>query len=143
MSPVMAIECMNTGKHHTKRYGTVLGVTAVVAGIADAFVIRLPQRAQKAEELRGLPAATVAELNQSGFIALLKPACRRRPERRERLSGVRSWASFLVVDAGEAAVLRRAAVRGFSSTSRISLRGNIFRQTPSGLCLASDGAADV
>lgn len=44
------------------------------AGISDAFVERLAQRAQEAEELRRLPAATVAELKESGFIDLLKPA---------------------------------------------------------------------
>jgi 3-hydroxy-9,10-secoandrosta-1,3,5(10)-triene-9,17-dione monooxygenase len=49
-------------------------MTAVAAGITDAFVTRLAQRAQEAEELRRLPAATVAELNESGFTELLKPA---------------------------------------------------------------------
>ena len=44
------------------------------AGISDAFVERLAQRAQEAEELRRLPAATVAELKESGFVDLLKPA---------------------------------------------------------------------
>ena len=44
------------------------------AGISDAFVERLAQRAQEAEELRRLPAATVAEFKESGFIDLLKPA---------------------------------------------------------------------
>lgn len=44
------------------------------AGISDAFVSQLAQRAQEAEELRRLPAATVAELKESGFIDLLKPA---------------------------------------------------------------------
>ena len=44
------------------------------AGISDAFVERLAQRAQEAEELRRLPAPTVAELKESGFIDLLKPA---------------------------------------------------------------------
>ena len=44
------------------------------AGISDSFVERLAQRAQEAEELRRLPAATVAELKESGFIDLLKPA---------------------------------------------------------------------
>ena len=44
------------------------------AGISDAFVERLAQRAQEAEELRRLPAATVAELKESGFVELLKPA---------------------------------------------------------------------
>ncbi|HUM00093.1 MAG TPA: acyl-CoA dehydrogenase family protein [Mycobacterium sp.] len=44
------------------------------AGISDALVKRLAARAQEAEELRRLPAATVAELKESGFIDLLKPA---------------------------------------------------------------------
>lgn len=44
------------------------------AGITDAFVSRLAQRAQEAEELRRLPAETVAELTASGFTELLKPA---------------------------------------------------------------------
>ncbi|ORB83538.1 acyl-CoA dehydrogenase [Mycobacterium kansasii] len=45
----------------------------MTAGITDAFVDRLSQRAQEAEELRQLPAATVAELVDSGFFDLLKP----------------------------------------------------------------------
>jgi alkylation response protein AidB-like acyl-CoA dehydrogenase len=49
-------------------------MTAVAAGITDAFVERVAQRAQEAEELRRLPAATVAELSESGFTDLLKPA---------------------------------------------------------------------
>jgi alkylation response protein AidB-like acyl-CoA dehydrogenase len=49
-------------------------MTVVAAGITDAFVQRLAQRAQEAEELRRLPAATVAELRESGFAELLKPA---------------------------------------------------------------------
>jgi len=44
------------------------------AGISDAFVSRLAQRAQEAEELRRLPADTVAEITESGFTELLKPA---------------------------------------------------------------------
>lgn len=46
----------------------------MTAGITDAFVSRLAQRAQEAEELRRLPAETVAELTASGFTELLKPA---------------------------------------------------------------------
>ncbi|MGB9308747.1 MAG: acyl-CoA dehydrogenase family protein, partial [Mycobacterium sp.] len=38
------------------------------------FVERLADRAQEAEELRRLPAATVAEFRESGFADLLKPA---------------------------------------------------------------------
>jgi alkylation response protein AidB-like acyl-CoA dehydrogenase len=49
-------------------------MTAVAAGITDAFVDRLAHRAQEAEELRRLPADTVAELSESGFIDLLRPA---------------------------------------------------------------------
>lgn len=45
----------------------------MTAGITDAFVDRLAQRAPEAEELRRLPAETVAELIQSGFTELLKP----------------------------------------------------------------------
>lgn len=48
-------------------------MTSVVAGITDAFVTPLAQRAQEAGELWRLPAATVAELDGSGFTALLKP----------------------------------------------------------------------
>ena len=44
------------------------------AGITDAFVDRLAKRAQEAEELRRLPADTVAEIIASGFTELLKPA---------------------------------------------------------------------
>lgn len=45
----------------------------MAAGVTDAFVERLGQRAQQAEELRRLPAATVAELIESGFFDLLRP----------------------------------------------------------------------
>ena len=44
------------------------------AGITDAFVERLAKRAQEAEDLRRLPADTVAELTASGFTELFKPA---------------------------------------------------------------------
>jgi hypothetical protein len=50
-------------------------MTAVVAGIADAFETRLARRALEPEELRRLPAATVAELNESGLItSRIRPA---------------------------------------------------------------------
>jgi 3-hydroxy-9,10-secoandrosta-1,3,5(10)-triene-9,17-dione monooxygenase len=49
-------------------------MTAVAAGITDAFVARLADRAQEAEQLRRLPPATVAEFCESGFAELLKPA---------------------------------------------------------------------
>ncbi|KZS61413.1 MAG: acyl-CoA dehydrogenase [Mycobacterium pseudokansasii] len=45
----------------------------MTAGVTDAFVDRLGQRAQEAEDLRRLPAATVIELVESGFFDLLKP----------------------------------------------------------------------
>ncbi|MGV7852502.1 acyl-CoA dehydrogenase, partial [Mycobacterium kansasii] len=45
----------------------------MTAGVTDAFVDRLGQRAQEAEDLRQLPAATVIELVESGFFDLLKP----------------------------------------------------------------------
>ncbi len=49
-------------------------MTAVAEGVTDAFVHRLAHRAQEAEELRRLPADTVAELSESGFTELLRPA---------------------------------------------------------------------
>jgi 3-hydroxy-9,10-secoandrosta-1,3,5(10)-triene-9,17-dione monooxygenase len=49
-------------------------MTVVAAGITDAFVQRLAERAQQAEELRQLPAATVTELHESGLTDLLRPA---------------------------------------------------------------------
>ena len=49
-------------------------MTVAAAGITDAFVDRLADRAQEAEELRRLPADTVAELRESGFADLLRPA---------------------------------------------------------------------
>ena len=42
-------------------------------GITDEFVGRLAERAREAEELRRLPAATVADLTASGFTDLLVP----------------------------------------------------------------------
>ncbi|ETW21365.1 hypothetical protein MGAST_26195 [Mycobacterium gastri 'Wayne'] len=48
----------------------------MTAGVTHAFVDQLGQRAQQAEELRRLPAATVAELIESGFFDLLRPAHR-------------------------------------------------------------------
>lgn len=45
-------------------------MTSVVAVITDAFVTGLAQRAPEAEELRRLPAVTVAELDESGLTAL-------------------------------------------------------------------------
>jgi 3-hydroxy-9,10-secoandrosta-1,3,5(10)-triene-9,17-dione monooxygenase len=49
-------------------------MTVVAAGITDAFVQQLAERAQQAEELRQLPAATVTELHESGLTDLLRPA---------------------------------------------------------------------
>jgi alkylation response protein AidB-like acyl-CoA dehydrogenase len=43
-------------------------------GITDEFVARLAERAQKAEDLRRLPAETVKELHEFGLFDLLKPA---------------------------------------------------------------------
>lgn len=42
--------------------------------ITDEFVSRLAERAQQAEALRRLPAATIADLTRSGFTELLVPA---------------------------------------------------------------------
>src|SRR3954452_7596956 len=42
-------------------------------GITDEFVDRLAQSAREAEDLRRLPAATVADLTASGFTDLLVP----------------------------------------------------------------------
>ncbi|MDH6196592.1 3-hydroxy-9,10-secoandrosta-1,3,5(10)-triene-9,17-dione monooxygenase [Mycobacterium frederiksbergense] len=42
--------------------------------ITPEFVARLAERASEAEELRRLPASTVAELHESGFTELLVPA---------------------------------------------------------------------
>lgn len=51
-------------------------MTAVSASpaITPEFVARLAERAQKAEQIRRLPAETVADLTASGFTELLKPA---------------------------------------------------------------------
>lgn len=46
----------------------------LTGGITDTWVKGLAHRAQEAEEMRRLPAATVAELIESGFTELLKPA---------------------------------------------------------------------
>ncbi|ULE33480.1 acyl-CoA dehydrogenase family protein [Mycobacterium sp. IDR2000157661] len=51
-----------------------MAVPATTA-IDAAFVARLADRAQEAEKLRRLPAATVAELTGSGITDLLVPAC--------------------------------------------------------------------
>ncbi|MGZ5395110.1 MAG: acyl-CoA dehydrogenase [Mycobacterium sp.] len=51
-------------------------MTAVSASraITPEFVARLAERAQEAEQIRRLPAETVADLTASGFTELLKPA---------------------------------------------------------------------
>jgi len=51
-------------------------MTAVSAipAITPEFVARLAERAQEAEQIRRLPAETVADLTASGFTDLLKPA---------------------------------------------------------------------
>ncbi|WP_099039008.1 acyl-CoA dehydrogenase [Mycobacterium neglectum] len=51
-------------------------MTAVSASpaITPAFVARLAERAQEAEQIRRLPAETIADLTTSGFADLLKPA---------------------------------------------------------------------
>jgi len=61
---------------HTKKYGSVAAMTAVSAipAITPEFVARLAERAQEAEQIRRLPAETVADLTASGFTDLLKPA---------------------------------------------------------------------
>jgi 3-hydroxy-9,10-secoandrosta-1,3,5(10)-triene-9,17-dione monooxygenase len=45
-----------------------------VHGITDEFVARLADRADEAERLRRLPAATVTEFKQTNLIRLLLPA---------------------------------------------------------------------
>jgi 3-hydroxy-9,10-secoandrosta-1,3,5(10)-triene-9,17-dione monooxygenase len=49
-------------------------VSATTPTISPEFVARLAERAQDAERLRELPAATIADLNASGFTELLVPA---------------------------------------------------------------------
>jgi 3-hydroxy-9,10-secoandrosta-1,3,5(10)-triene-9,17-dione monooxygenase len=48
--------------------------SATTPTISPEFVARLAERAQHAERLRELPAATIADLNASGFTELLVPA---------------------------------------------------------------------
>jgi len=69
-------------------------MTAIATGITDAFVHRLAERAQEAEELRRLPEATVAELHESGLFDLLRPARYggRQAEYQEILDPVRRMA---------------------------------------------------
>ena len=52
----------------------MVAMTAVAPGSTDALISRLADRAQEAEALRRLPAATVSELSESGFTDLLRPA---------------------------------------------------------------------
>src|SRR5262245_8056181 len=62
---------------HTKKYVTVAGMplgSATTPIISDQFIARLAERAQEAEELRRLPADTVADVVASGFTELLVPA---------------------------------------------------------------------
>jgi alkylation response protein AidB-like acyl-CoA dehydrogenase len=49
-------------------------VSAITPTISPEFVARLAERAQDAERLRRLPAATIDDLNVSGFTELLVPA---------------------------------------------------------------------
>jgi alkylation response protein AidB-like acyl-CoA dehydrogenase len=49
-------------------------VSATTPTISQEFVARLAERAQDAERLRELPAATIDDLNASGFTELLAPA---------------------------------------------------------------------
>ncbi|MCV7194282.1 acyl-CoA dehydrogenase [Mycolicibacterium brumae] len=49
-------------------------VAAQTTGIDQAFIDRLAERSSEAEQLRRLPADTVAELKASGFVELLAPA---------------------------------------------------------------------
>ncbi len=66
----------STPDFRTKKYGSVAGMTAVSASpaITAEFVARLAERAQEAEQIRRLPAETVADLVESGFTELLVPA---------------------------------------------------------------------
>ena len=69
--------CAVWRRFHTKKYGSVTGMSAVSATaptISPEFVARLAERAQDAERLRQLPAATIDDLNASGFTELLVPA---------------------------------------------------------------------
>ncbi|MCW2562749.1 MAG: acyl-CoA dehydrogenase, partial [Mycobacterium sp.] len=47
------------------------GTTPTISPISPEFVARLAERAQDAERLRELPAATMDDLNASGFTELL------------------------------------------------------------------------
>jgi 3-hydroxy-9,10-secoandrosta-1,3,5(10)-triene-9,17-dione monooxygenase len=49
-------------------------VSATTPTISPEFVARLAERAQDGERLRELPAATIDDLNASGFTELLVPA---------------------------------------------------------------------
>lgn len=69
---------VTTGRLHTKKYVTVVGMSVVdsraLHGITDEFVARLAERAEEAERLRRLPAATVADFRQTELFRLLLPA---------------------------------------------------------------------
>jgi alkylation response protein AidB-like acyl-CoA dehydrogenase len=52
----------------------ISSVSATTPTISQEFVARLAERAQEAEGLRELPAATIDDLNASGFTELLVPA---------------------------------------------------------------------
>ena len=60
----------------SQRSGTFPGMTApsTTSGITDDFIVRLADRAERAEELRRLPAETIAEFRASGLANLLVPA---------------------------------------------------------------------
>src|SRR6201999_4259515 len=64
----------------TLKYGSVLGMSGMSSGsattptISAEFVSRLAERAQDAERLRQLPAATIDDLTASAFTELLVPA---------------------------------------------------------------------
>lgn len=64
-------------RFHTKKYGNFAIMTTldvVESAIGPAFVAKLAERAREAEDLRRLPAATLADLAESGFTDLLVPA---------------------------------------------------------------------
>jgi 3-hydroxy-9,10-secoandrosta-1,3,5(10)-triene-9,17-dione monooxygenase len=69
---------VTSGNLHTKKYVTVDGMSLVdtrpAYGITDEFVLRLAERADHAERVRRLPAATVREFRQTDLFRLLLPA---------------------------------------------------------------------
>lgn len=69
---------MHRMPRHTKKYVTVSGMSVVerqpLHGVTDEFVARLADRAEEAERLRRLPAATISDFRQTDLFRLLLPA---------------------------------------------------------------------